>query len=206
MTQSSNSLSSGSQSGRDGRAPPAAAVASAAFSSEAAATGASGGNSFFSSVPNGEFIWRRELSHFSPGGYGSTAAAVARVASERFIYRPMGFAIWPVSVVPRIQPTLSIEGESETMESSIVEGEGECGGGSGTTSIPAVWRADQWLDALAGDELSSAARERGQRILLRAISSPPPRPLIQLEGGRNSRLEEEDDISRGREREQGRES
>ena len=168
--------------------------------------GAPGGNSFFGSMPSGEFVRRRELSDISPGGYGSTAAAVARVASERFNYRPMGFAIRPLLVVPRIQPALSIGGESETADSSLVQGEGECGGGSATASIPTVWRAEQWSDALAGDELSSAARERGQRILLRAITSLPPRSLIHLDGRTNSQSEGEDDIIRGGEIEQGRES
>jgi len=145
MPPSSESLSSGSQSGQDGRAP-SAAVASAAFSSSAAATGAPGGNSFFGSVASGELFRRRELSEISPGGYGSTAAAVARVASANFIYRLMGFAIRPVSMVPRYQPALSIGGESKTMESSLFQRRERLGEGRPLSPHPPIQPTDSQIE------------------------------------------------------------
>ena len=69
-----------------------------------------------------------------------------------------------------------------------------------------VWRAEQWSDALTGNELSRAARELGQRILLRAVSSLPPHSPIHPDERMNSQIEGEDHTNLGGRILQGRES
>ena len=112
MPPSSNSLSYGSQSGRDNHALTAA-VASAAFSLEAAATGAPRSRSFFNLAPSGGFVSAQFLSGVIPGGYRTAAAAAARDASAYFIYLPIGFSSRLLEVVPRPHPLpLAMRGRS----------------------------------------------------------------------------------------------
>ena len=110
------------------------------------------------------------------------------------------------------------------MEGSLLPEEGEVGGGSTTMPIPELipppgkseleeesivmilWRAEQWSDALAGDELSIAARELGQGILFRAVNSLSPHPPIQPDEITNSQIEGEEDTNLGGRIVQGRES
>ena len=69
-----------------------------------------------------------------------------------------------------------------------------------------LWRAEQWSDALAGDELSIAARELGQGILFRAVNSLSHHPPIQPDERTNSQIEGEEDTNLGGRIVQGRES
>ena len=62
-----------------------------------------------------------------------------------------------------------------------------------TESIMMIaWRAEQWLDALAGKYLSRDAKEWGQRMVLRAEACHPLRSFSQLNGGRESQFSTRD--------------